>query len=62
MVRGGFNGGDWLGNGITSSTANANRNFALAVADNAQARHPLRRRHDAAAFLRASRSTRPRSS
>ena len=34
MVRAGYNGGDWLGNGITSSTANANRNFAIGVADN----------------------------
>jgi autotransporter-associated beta strand protein len=36
MVRAGFNGGNWLGNGITSSTANANRNYAIAVADNSQ--------------------------
>jgi autotransporter-associated beta strand protein len=36
MVRAGFNGGNWLGNGLTSSTANVNRNFALAVADNSK--------------------------
>jgi hypothetical protein len=34
MVRAGFNGGNWLGNRITSSTANANRNFALGVVEN----------------------------
>ena len=36
MIRAGFNGGNWLGNGITSSTANANRNYAIAIADNSQ--------------------------
>ena len=41
MVRAGYNGGDWLGNGITSSTANANRNFALGVADNANLAIPF---------------------
>src|SRR5688572_32167925 len=30
MVRAGYNGGHWLGNGIASSTANVDRNFALA--------------------------------
>ena len=41
MVRAGYNGGNWLGNGITSSTANANRNFALGVADNAKLAIPF---------------------
>jgi autotransporter-associated beta strand protein len=38
MVRAGYNGGNWQGTGITSSTAAnamANGNYALAVADNA---------------------------
>jgi hypothetical protein len=37
MVRSGYNGGNWLGKGITSSTAAdalASGNYALAVADN----------------------------
>ena len=41
MIRAGYNGGDWLGNGITSSTANANRNFAVGVADNANLAIPF---------------------
>ena len=41
MIRVGYNGGDWLGNGITSSTANANRNFAVGVADNANLAIPF---------------------
>ena len=41
MIRAGYNGGDWLGNGITSSTANANRNFAIGVADNANLAIPF---------------------
>jgi hypothetical protein len=36
MVGAGFNGGDWLGKRITSSSASANRNFALGVSDNAR--------------------------
>jgi autotransporter-associated beta strand protein len=31
----GYNGGDWLGTGITSSVAQQDGNFALAIADNA---------------------------
>jgi hypothetical protein len=41
MVRAGYHGGDWLGNGIASSTANANRNFAIGVADNAKLTIPF---------------------
>ena len=41
MVRTGFNGGDWLGKRITSSSANANRNFALGVADNSRLTIPF---------------------
>ncbi len=36
MVKAGFNGGDWLGKRITSSSANVNRNFALGVSDNSR--------------------------
>ena len=43
MIRSGYSGGTWLGNGITSSTANANRNFALAIADNARLTIPFGR-------------------
>ena len=41
MVNTGYNGGDWLGKRITSSTANANRNFALAVSDNSRLAIPF---------------------
>ena len=41
MVRAGYHAGDWLGNGISSSTANANRNFAVGVADNANLAIPF---------------------
>ena len=40
-MKAGFNGGDWLGKGITSSSANGNRNFALAVSDNARLTIPF---------------------
>ena len=35
LVRAGFDGGDWLGTGIVSSSARADGNFHVAVADNA---------------------------
>jgi autotransporter-associated beta strand protein len=44
MVRSGFNFGDWLGKGITSSTAAnplSNGNFAVGVADNALLVNPF---------------------
>jgi hypothetical protein len=44
MVRSGFNFGDWLGKGITSSTAAnplSNGNFALGVAENGQLVNPF---------------------
>jgi autotransporter-associated beta strand protein len=44
MVRSGFNFGDWLGKGITSSTAAnplSNGNYALGVAENGQLTNPF---------------------
>ena len=41
MVKAGFNGGDWLGKRITSSTANANRSFALGRVGQLPARDPV---------------------
>ena len=41
MVKAGYNGGDWLGKRITSSSANADRSFALAVADNSKLAIPF---------------------
>jgi glucose/arabinose dehydrogenase len=40
-IRSGYNFGDWLGNGITSSAAAANANFHLGVADNASFAAPF---------------------
>jgi autotransporter-associated beta strand protein len=44
MVRSGFNFGDWLGKGITSSTAAnplSNGNYALGIAENGQLTNPF---------------------
>ena len=44
MVRSGFNFGDWLGKGITSSTAAnplSNGNYALGVAENGLLTNPF---------------------
>ena len=41
MVKTGYGTGNWLGKRITSSKANANANFALAVADNANLTIPF---------------------
>lgn len=40
-VAAGYNGGDWLGNGITSSAAASDPNFHLGVADNANLPQPF---------------------
>ena len=41
MVKAGYGTGNWLGKRITSSKANANANFALGVADNANLTIPF---------------------
>jgi hypothetical protein len=40
LIRGGSHSGDWLGTGITSSVAQQDASFILAVADNAQLTTP----------------------